>query len=1006
MQLEDVVSRQTFELKSEVIQAGAGTGKTHSLTEKVFEVIEKTQKELGRYPRLLVCTFTRKATQELKERLYKKALESENWEMLDYIHSPNLHISTIHGIFSLLLQKHGYQYGISSDFNEFSSQQEEMILNQLASKFLFQQHFSLLKQASFSHLSKALREYSVARLKNPKCRLLNKEDLKRLKAGYEKVRTEGDDLSVTCLTQAELEKSYETKEPPAPEESFLSFFKEFETLAQEFFTEFIKQKKSSGVLAINDLELWTLDLLRKKPAVAKSFAKDWDYWFIDEYQDTSWIQEQIISKITQFKNVFCVGDPKQSIYIFRGADPEVFNRRIESCKGQITNLETNRRSQASLIHFFNDFFPVGKGFLKLKPLDSKKTQTRFSPAVSFLCYEDTKEKPPEEGDEEELTSNSFKGICSHIQKLIKKGASYKDICVLGFQNDHLLQLSHFLRSKKLPVELHSKTGFSSKRVILDSLFLLKFLMNPYDDENLVALLRTPYFRIADLNLSQICHSWYLENKKDVKDPSSSSQTKKQVSLWNFLLKHHKDSIVLLEECQTFKKEKGICFAFEKSLFETGFMDLIEMGDASGMEEANLWKLIYLVRDRVHSMKNPLSLYYSLSKDLQDSEFLFQNAFAEAPSYKEEANFVSLMTVHSSKGLEFEHVIIFNLTKKEPREDNEMVFNEKEAWFALSASFDGTNTDKQKCLPHKVYNREQTKKRMEEKERYLYVAMTRAVQTLTILTPLSQPKHIWFEKFPFFTEKFLEIDGKKMNLKVEGLQKEKNYNFLVERVKDETLLSENEEEEASVKLPLKIKKSGFPAVKTVQDFIKDTHSPSYLEEEQPGKLDFNFNRVKNTFFSSYKGNRLHNYLKLLSQTDLDFVLEKVSCSYLNSEDKKDLSKAIQWVFEQPQMGDALKLGFPEWSFQLNKKNVLLKGRIDLWCKKEDEIWIFDYKSSNSKSQEVKKQLVFYACILEEIYKPKKIRLFGVYPFQKEIKEWECSMQEKKEFIPWLEKVALS
>ena len=164
---------------------------------------------------------------------------------------------------------------------------------------------------------------------------------------------------------------------------FVSLFKELHEAGREFFSEFMEKKKNTSALDIGDLLLFSLSLLRENPKTAQSFSKEWDYWLVDEYQDTSWVQEQIIDKITGFKNVFCVGDPAQSIYLFRGADPYVFKRRENALKDQVLKLDVNRRSSASLVHFYNDFFSENKNFMKFKPLEDQAVNCD-QPSIYFF----------------------------------------------------------------------------------------------------------------------------------------------------------------------------------------------------------------------------------------------------------------------------------------------------------------------------------------------------------------------------------------------------------------------------------------------------------------------------------------------------------------------------------------------------------------------------------------------------------------------------------------------
>src|SRR5262245_18971068 len=114
--MEVAVSGSPFELGNEIARAGAGTGKTTTLVRKVMEQV-RAHRLKGEWPRLLVTTFTRKATQELRERLTAEACASGDLELLDYCRSRSrLHISTIHGMLALFLRRYGHLLGFDPSY--------------------------------------------------------------------------------------------------------------------------------------------------------------------------------------------------------------------------------------------------------------------------------------------------------------------------------------------------------------------------------------------------------------------------------------------------------------------------------------------------------------------------------------------------------------------------------------------------------------------------------------------------------------------------------------------------------------------------------------------------------------------------------------------------------------------------------------------------------------------------------------------------------------------------
>ena len=119
--MESAVPGSTSQLSDHVVQAGAGAGKTRSLVEKVISVFREFRERHGRSPRLIVTTFTRKATQELRERLIVQACEKQDSELIDYVGNARaLHISTIHGVLNLFLSQVGHLCQLEAGFRDHS----------------------------------------------------------------------------------------------------------------------------------------------------------------------------------------------------------------------------------------------------------------------------------------------------------------------------------------------------------------------------------------------------------------------------------------------------------------------------------------------------------------------------------------------------------------------------------------------------------------------------------------------------------------------------------------------------------------------------------------------------------------------------------------------------------------------------------------------------------------------------------------------------------------------
>ena len=1021
------MSRASSQLTPKVVLAGAGTGKTSSLIDEVFRVAKEFENSQGQKPRLVVCTFTRKAAHELKERLTLEATKKGERDFLEYIHSPRLFISTLHGLFLLLLRNYGWKTEINPDFHIISEKEEQNLLSALSSDLLFNDYLSLLEKIPFYHLSDVLKTYIPERFKFPDMTLYNEEVFKSFMEEYHLFQKDPS-LSSSPKDLFKEKKSFEG-------DRFIPFFKEFEPMAQKLFPLWLAKKKREALFTPNDLELFLFDLINKDKRVLHFISKSWDYWFIDEYQDTSWIQEQIIKKITQFKNVFCVGDPGQSIYLFRHADPKVFARRLKEYGKEPIKLEVNHRSQTPLIWFFNDFFSSKPAFLTFKPPKPSSLEdspvSSESPCVYFISYSSE--------DPAELT---FKKILKHIQRLVSKGKSFKDIALLSARNEDLTALALFLTQRNIPLLTSTAEGFSKKRILLDCLFLYKFLINPWDTENLAALCRTPYFRISDERLSHIINSFSQKEKAlQTKEQQTSFKNgnknlkrpfyTKEYSLWEHCLKDfpREETVKTLKNLMKLKETLGLLPTFEKAIFQNIFNEANNLSDFTGINEGSIWKLLKHLYQRRYSQHHPLDFYYSfLSESLNNEEAM------EAPPFTS-SDTVKLLTIHGSKGLEFENVIVFNLSKSRSFFGSEAVYDSERNKMAFSVPDGERNQKKIKCHGHRKINKKQNEKRIEETDRLLYVAMTRAKNSLTLLVPEGKPvKNPWFERFTFF-ESFREKkeDGS-WEIK-EGLYKRENYSFLVERVVEKekassqfspsSLPSKSSKVETALTSSYRVsskpletpqkkiqeQKSLSSSFKSSRDFIRfsyaseDTKDQPNIKITTEGTLALmtpHSSKVANTFIKAQLGSKLHDCLQLLGKESQKTVQKKLKNSLLFPEEKENLKEALDYVMnlQSPSLSFFLKKGFSEWAFKLQQGKVILQGQIDLWGWREKQIHLFDYKSSLSNRDSTKKQLAFYAYVLDQLYKPESVKCFGVYPFQKKTEEYIYSLKEKKEITLWL------
>ena len=1036
-------------LEKPLIKAGAGTGKTKSLIEAIYNLFHQFTIDNKREPKLIVCTFTRKASQELKERLSKMALEDfesvsqkeggfkKAPPLLKYLQSSFLQISTIDGVLNRFLKKYGFFIELSPDFEISYSTSNQKLFDSLAEKFIYDKYFSLLQKFPYPVLRNIFLSYFKNRLQYGNISFYSKNDFKDFREERDKIsffiETEGSlesyfkENPVLRFVDSSKIKDFLKKEECFYSDNFVPVFEELKKAGEEFFPMFLEKKKNSSILDIEDLLLFSYSLLKEKPSVAKSFSEEWDYWFIDEYQDTSWLQEQIIQSFTNFKNVICVGDPGQSIYSFRGADPDVFNRREQKVKESIKRLEVNYRSSAQLIEFYNDFW-AKEIFIKFKTPPEKKLSS-VKPYLSFFTYDK---------QSADYQIGVFQTLYCYIQKLKNQGVDYSQIAILSSTNKDIFDTAEYLRNKKLPVVLNSSKNFSQNRLILDSLFLLKFLINPYDDMNLKALLRTPYFRLSDQDLADSSYQY-------------NSSKKSFLSFWSFIKDKYKSALfvrMLKSYLENYKK-LGLFESFKQALFDSALMDLSYWQDSTSSSIANLWKLLDLLRSKNFS---ELELFYELLEQEEDKDHL------KSARPCEESVALSLMTIHKSKGLEFEHVILLDFSMDKSsllagRKIEELtVFDRRRNKMAVAVPLGGRDKKKVQSYGHELYNHVQNQLAISEKDRWYYVAMTRAKESLAVFFPHGAlpMKNSWLKEVDYFSKiKGLldKDDSSKIWRLNSGVYQKDNYSVTVlscEKINQNPQLLFNPSEQieksqalntVSVKpvgldnscicsvfpekiaLPQKqgtgiLQKPNPINIVTLSDmpYQKEMKNNSYsskdfiqsiTQTDNQKESEFSFTKTKNILFKTSLGSQLHFFLQKLFYfpfEKLDFLIS--SSPFLSKESQEKIKSALIYIKElkEPPVSSFFKTGYSEWPFKFQKENIVLKGQIDLWSWSDREIYLFDYKSAVSKN--IKNQLIFYSWILDQMYRPKMIWMYECYPLEERIKKSLYQSQHKALFETWL------
>jgi ATP-dependent helicase/nuclease subunit A len=1047
---------------NEIVRAGAGAGKTYSLTHKVMDLADDYLRTHKRLPRLVVTTFTRKATQELRERLILLALE-ERPHLLDFVNSrSNLVVSTIHGVMDLYLKRYGANTNVDPSYRILSEPDALKIARQVMKRILFSSESEsvvLLEDYSFNALVSLVRRLDVILLENPEARPFSKDEFAalfavRAAAAAKELRETGlgikeeslkpnwqlmgdtyvklaeilsqtgdgsweanrerfanllaelpiarksgkgaQPVSIETMERAKLGRKIakEFLEPyndPAVWKLFVSKYGDLERLAKKFTLEFYKLKSAQGFLEIKDLELLAMDCIRKFPQTASAFSSDWDHWLIDEFQDTSPFQVQLLKELVADRPCYVVGDPQQSIYLFRGARTEVFfdrEKQVTSAGGRSQQLPVNRRSRPELLLFLNDFFSVFEPpFRPMEPFLAADQKTDSNRLVATIFVATAAEKPSDEeslSDETVATSSDdertdddggqssdalfkssveMRAMVCHVQALISQGARYDEICILGRTKKSLIEAADWLSRYQLPCSIHAGAGFYDRREIRDALAYFKFLSNPHDDANTVELLRSPWFRLPDDELARV----------GLERPARVS------SLWSVLsagpssLEY--ETIGRLKSWLGLSSTSGFSEAFRHGLIDSGFIDFSHAHDISGRRESNIWKL--LARCQQEECKpgfNPLAFIHAAASDLRLDE---GNADGDAVAAIEPER-IALMTVHASKGLEFRHVLLPRMEQK-PRltVSEDLTYDEAAGKWAVRVPF-GEDRKKIASLPEIAWLENFAKAESEEHARVVYVALTRAIESVYLSWTGDPQAGSWAEMVRLSLESGRH-KGRSYTYDVlctdaEPQQPVENQTTTVQpRAKWQAAKTDQDEQMTKVRRSV-----------SVSELIEGHHqtSESAITSERKSQL-------QTLLRSAAQGTNVHRLLELLKYPKASEKFTLLIERWFPKQIER-VTKAVEFVksCQKPPLLEILTNGEAEWGFSFISEGLLIEGQIDLFGRTDQgEMWIADYKTGTTElRKKAFTQMAIYATALRKarlVAENETIHLAAVYPFTEEV-----------------------
>ncbi|MBF0299803.1 MAG: UvrD-helicase domain-containing protein [Oligoflexia bacterium] len=684
-----------------MILAGAGSGKTRTIVAKVSHLIS-SKKFFSR--ELLVLTFSNKAAREVRERIENTLYTANTNDDISITYSrfgSHLNVTTFHSFCAFVLRSEHSYLGLGRNFTIYDESESKAVAQAVLAK----------KGISPKEILPSEILYFIEEAKN---------------MGYYL----GRDTSKISWHQHK-EKRFR----PIEEDEFFHFFSEYES-----------ELHRSNAVDFGGLITGVLKLFENFPEILKKYQERYKYILIDEYQDTNKAQFDLMAHLSSVhKHICVVGDEDQSIYSWRGASINNildFDKVFQDAK--TFKLEQNYRSTKTIID-------AAASVVSKNDMRSDKTiwtANQIGDAIDIIDC-------PSDRDEGRF-------VAEEISKLRARGVKYSDIAIFYRNNSLSRIIEDNLRMNRIPYKVVGGIKFYERKEIKDILAYLKMVINPKDNLSLVRAVNNPSRGVGVQSLRKI--EILAEEKNvsmwEVMLSISESMLINSIELSELKLGNKvKTEIVAFVELIRQAKEMDVNGSYpskiyKKILEQSGLLDQYKKDKKyeSQARVENLQELysgIKQYEEHVGKKEEPTLLGFleGISLDASDIENklgLNTNASTTANSGNGEMiegggpEDVSLMTVHSAKGLEFPYVFLVGV------EDNVFPSYQSLEGKGMAIGF----------------NREMA---IEEERRLFYVAMTRAMVKLHI--SFSRGRMLFGQlKFNSIGRFLGEIPGKFCNIK--------------------------------------------------------------------------------------------------------------------------------------------------------------------------------------------------------------------------------------------------
>ncbi len=571
-----------------MIIAGAGSGKTRTLTYRIAHLIE-----LGVDPfSILALTFTNKAAAEMKERIMK-LVGSE---------ARNIWMGTFHSVFARILRSEAQNLGYINTFTIYDNDDSKSAIKQIVKS-------QNLDPKTYSP------GMVLSRISMAKSNLLSPEDY---------------------MNNPEIQQTDKDSHRP---------------MIGEIYKQYNHRLRNAMAMDFDDLLFNMNVLLRDFPDVLLKYQNRFKYIMVDEYQDTNYSQYLIVKKLAaRYQNICVVGDDAQSIYAFRGANIQnIFNFRRDYPNLHLYKLEQNYRSTKMIVDAANSVIKKNVEQIEKEVWTDNAVGNR----LRLL-------RAADERDEGRQVAESIQ----HARA--DEGLEYKSFAILYRTNVQSRAIEEALRRADIPYRIYQGISFYGRKEIKDVLAYLRLVVNNYDEESLVRIINYPARGIGQTTLDRV----------------RVAAADNDVAVWTVLeniasfglglnggtVQRITDFVMMIKRFSTLLTTTNAYDLAKQIVYNSGIITLLRNDD-----DPDNPNRIENIEELLNGVQEFCDMEDQFSEDSENSEnseaeirtldqFLQQVLLltSEDKGDDKDADKVSMMTIHSAKGLEFPYVYIVGM----------------------------------------------------------------------------------------------------------------------------------------------------------------------------------------------------------------------------------------------------------------------------------------------------------------------------------------------------------